>query len=69
MLGGRFYGSDDGERWIQICELTAAPASGFNYAFLDKAYDYGYIRYDVPSGGGNFLCNIAEVGFYKTTQK
>ena len=69
MLGGKFYGSKDGKKWTEIYEVTSAPASGFNYAFLDKAYDYRYIRYDVPSGGGDFLCNIAEVSLYKTTQK
>ncbi len=69
MTGGKFYGSKDGKKWTELYEVTSAPTSGFNYVFLDKSCDYRYLRYDVPTGGGEHLCNIAEVSLYKSSQK
>lgn len=73
MKGGRFYISDNGKDWKELITLTSSPASGMNYAFLDKTYECRYIRYDVPSGkqesGEDYLCNIAEVGLYVSENK
>ena len=69
MTGGKFYGSKNGKKWTELYEVTSAPTSGFNYVFLDKAYNFRYLRYDVPTGGGEHLCNIAEISLYKSSQK
>ncbi len=63
MVGGKFYGSDDGENWTELYEVTAAPASGINFAFMPDGCAYRYIRYDVPKG--DYYCNIAEIKLYK----
>lgn len=70
MNGGRFYGSKNGEKWEEIYVVSYAPASGMNYAILDKEYNYRYIRYDVPEGRAegateDYMCNIAEIALYK----
>ena len=64
MVGGKFYGSDNGKDWTELYEITSSPATGWNFAML-KGSKYRYIRYDVPSGGGDHLCNIAEIKLYK----
>ncbi len=71
MVGGKFYGSNDGKNWKEIYEVVAAPAAGLNYVFMDKELGYKYIRYDVPAGrpeGANedYLCNIAEIALFAT---
>ncbi len=71
MVGGKFYGSNDGKSWKEIYEVVAAPAAGLNYIFLDKELSYKFLRYDVPAGrpeGANedYLCNIAEIALYST---
>lgn len=70
MVGGKFYGSDNGKVWTLLYEVKASPAAGINYAFLDKEYSYRYLRYDVPSGRADgaaedYLCNIAEIELYR----
>ncbi len=69
MVGGKFYGSNDGKNWKELYQVVASPASGLNYVFLDKDVSYKYIRYDVPAGrpeGANedYLCNIAEIALF-----
>lgn len=67
MLGGRFYGSDDGENWKEIYTVSTSPAAGMNYIFLDSELKYRYLRYDVEHAseyGGEGLANIAEIGLY-----
>lgn len=64
MLGGKFYGSDNGKDWTELYEIKSSPATGWNFAML-RGSKYRYIRYDVPSGGGDHLCNIAEIKLYK----
>ncbi len=65
MVNGKFYGSNDGENWRELYLVKDVPAAGINFAFLDDAVSYRYIRYDVPKGTGD-LCNIAEVKLYTT---
>lgn len=73
MVGGKFYGSKDGKDWKELLTVSSAPAAGLNYGFLDKNYDYRYLRYDVPSGvsesGESYYCNIAEIELYISSSK
>lgn len=65
MAGGIFYGSTDGENWVEIYRVEGTPAGGVNYAFMKEPCKYRYIRYSGPEGSTSFLCNIAEVMLYK----
>ncbi len=65
MVKGTFYGSNDGENWTELYRVTEVPAAGINFAFMDDAVSFRYIRYDVPTGTGD-LCNIAEIKLYTT---
>lgn len=65
MFKGKFYGSNDGKEWTELYEVTQSPAAGMNYAYMADRCKYRYIRYDVPAGGGDYLCNIAEVKLYE----
>ena len=71
MTDGKFYGSNDGEQWTVLYEITSAPALGMNYAFLPQKVNYRYLRYDVPfdspgADGKKYNCNIAEAAVYVT---
>ena len=65
MVEGRFYGSNDGKNWTELYHVTQSPATGINFAFMSGPCKYRYIRYDVPTGSGDYLCNIAEIKLYK----
>lgn len=60
MLGGKFYGSLDGENWTELYTVGNNPAFKMNYADMGSPRTYRYIRYDIPGG----LCNIAEIKLY-----
>lgn len=64
MVEGRFYGSNNGKDWTELYHVTQSPASGINFAFMPKRCKYRYIRYDVPTGSSEYLCNIAEIKLY-----
>lgn len=69
MLGGVFYGSDDGESWEEIYTVSSSPAAGLNYIFLPKDREYKYLRYDVAKASeynGEGLANIAEIKLYNS---
>ena len=65
MVEGRFYGSNDGKDWTELYHVTQSPAAGINYVFMSEKCKYRYLRYDVPAGSGDYLCNIAEIKLYK----
>lgn len=65
MVEGRFYGSNDGKKWTELYHVTQSPAAGINYVFMSEKCKYRYIRYDVPTGSNDYLCNIAEIKLYK----
>jgi len=63
----RFYGSDDGENWIQLTILRADPLSGvMNKLVLPSTVDYRYLKFDYPKSSERttFSCCIAEVALY-----
>ncbi|MBQ8624080.1 MAG: discoidin domain-containing protein [Oscillospiraceae bacterium] len=60
MIGGKFYGSLDGENWTELYTVGSNPSFEMNYADMGSARTYRYIKYDVPGG----LCNIAEIKLY-----
>ncbi len=60
MLGGKFYGSNDGENWTELYTVASHPKFTMNYADMGSARTYRYIRYDIPGG----LCNIADIKLY-----
>ena len=64
MVGGKFYGSNDGKEWTELFAVTGTPAAGINYAFMSDTCSYRYIRYDVPTVG-EYYCNIAEIKLYR----
>ena len=68
MVRGKFYGSVDGENWTEIYTITDSPAAGINYVFLTETCKYKYIRYDVPTGSDDCLCNIAEIKLYRVNK-
>lgn len=64
MVEGKFYGSNDKNNWTEIYHVTDTPASGMNFVYTPEKYRFRYIRYDVPTGSGDYLCNIAEITLY-----
>lgn len=67
MLGGVFYGSNNGKDWEEIYTVTSSPAAGYNYIFLPKSVKYKYLRYDMAAAseyGGEGLANIAEIKLF-----
>lgn len=70
MEAGKFYGSNDGENWDVLYEVTSVPAAGMNQAFLPAEVSYRYLRYDIPTGSPKgssetYNCNIAEIALYR----
>lgn len=65
MVEGRFYGSNDGKNWTELYHVTQTPGAGINFAFMSETCKYRYIRYDVPTGSSDYLCNIAEIKLYR----
>ena len=63
MVGGHFYGSNDGENWSEITSVRILPRVGMNYVKLRRTETYRYIRYSMPEGN-NTMCNIAEIKLY-----
>ncbi len=61
MLGGTFYGSNDGSSWTELYTIGSNPAFEMTYADIGSPKTYRYLRYDVPGG----LCNIAEIKIYE----
>ena len=64
MVGGHFYGSNDGVNWSEITSVRILPRVGMNYVKLRRTEKYRYIRYSMPEGN-NTMCNIAEIKLYK----
>ncbi len=61
MLGGTFYGSNDGKNWDELYTIGSNPKFEMNYADIGGPMMYRYIRYDVPGG----LCNVAEIKLFE----
>ena len=61
MAGGIFYGSKDGESWVKLHAIGAAPQSRLVHYVNIEGGSYRYIKY---TSNGNEGCNVAELKVY-----
>ena len=73
--GAIIYGSNDGETWTQLYEITSAPSEGTDtivsyteFENTEKIPSYRYIKYAVPAikddRNQDLCCNLSELKVY-----